>query len=631
MHFGTDETRDGVLTGRVRIGAITAACTLFIALGVMLVAQSGVPLPYLFVLIAAIVVGGVVVASWQARTMSYFDWLVARRQANGVVAAMAMVIAISGCWALLMAPGWYFAGSANAPAWTAALCVAPAFAAMLILPYYRTSGAPSQAAFLAHRFESRAVGLIALCAGALIGFLFLVATLATTAWLIRTQFVFPVAHIHLLIAGLAAFTVIGGGLRAAIRVSAMAFAFLAITYLAPAVWLSAAQGNPIPQLAGIGDSFAWLARHEDALAAAGGPLLGSRISAIEPIAASGFQVLAFAIVVGIGIGAAPVALSIAPAVRRLRIAQQAGGGSILLLALLLSVTPMLAVFAKMGLYEILAEMPLANYDSAAAWLPALARHSTLDHGPLAAICGATAQVETSLVDLCGLAPEARLGVNNVALAPEAVTFAVPQLAGIPPSFGLLMSAGLVVAGIGALAIYGFSIAASICAGLSPNPRNQGQAAGLRLFAGRMVAAVAFLAAALLASRLAVSVQDMFVWAASIGFGILAPVTIAAIWWSRANGYGAIAAMLMGGFVFLFLLEMRRYGIDFRPGSGDEFRIVFPGLSGLPDVLHMALAAALTGTLALVAISFATGARIDEDRLDAIRRPDTPPAFPDSFA
>jgi Na+(H+)/acetate symporter ActP len=167
--------------------------------------------------------------------------------------------------------------------------------------------------------------------------------------------------------------------------------------------------------------------------------------------------------------------------------------------------------------------------------------------------------------------------------------------------------------------------------MAPNPRNQGQAAGLRLFAGRIVAAVAFIGAAFVASRLAVPLQDMFLWAAAVAFGVLAPVTVAAVWWSRANRYGAVAAMIMGGSIFLFLLEMRRYGIDFRPDSGDEFRIVFPGLAGLPDVLHMAMAAAGTGTLSLIALSFATGSRTAEERLDAIRRPDTPPAFPDTFA
>jgi cation/acetate symporter len=194
-----------------------------------------------------------------------------------------------------------------------------------------------------------------------------------------------------------------------------------------------------------------------------------------------------------------------------------------------------------------------------------------------------------------------------------------------------MSAGLVAAGIGAIAMSAFSIASGICAGLSPNPGSQGQAAGIRLFAGRIAAIATLFSAAWVAGRIAVPLQDLFLSAAAIGLGILLPATIGGIWWSRANRHGALAAILMGAFTFAFLLEMRSYGIDFRPSSGDEFRIVLPGLAGLPDVIHMAACAALSGGLALVAISLATGQSVEPERLDAIRRPDTPPAFPDSFA
>ena len=144
-----------------------------------------------------------------------------------------------------------------------------------------------------------------------------------------------------------------------------------------------------------------------------------------------------------------------------------------------------------------------------------------------------------------------------------------------------MSAGLVAAAVGAIAMSGFSIASAICAGLSPEPASHGQAAGIRLFAGRVAAAATLFAAAWIAGRVRVPLQDLFLWAASLGFAILMPVTVAAVWWSRANRYGAIAAMLTGVLAFVFLLEMRSYGIDFRPASGDEFRIVFPGLSGSP--------------------------------------------------
>ena len=259
MRFGSDESRDGVLIGRVRIGVLTVAATSIIALGMMLVAQAGVPLEYLFVLLAAIVVAGIVVAAWQARTMSYFDWLVARRQANGMISAMAMAASISGCWLLLLAPGWFFAGSGNGPAWSAAFCMALALATMLLAPYLRKSGAPSQAAFLAHRYASRTVGVLALAGGIATSLLVLVAGLATASWLVRTQFLLPASDANLLLAALAAITVVTGGLRAAIRVAAIAFAFLATTFLAPAVWLSGSQGIPLPQLASLGSAFADLA------------------------------------------------------------------------------------------------------------------------------------------------------------------------------------------------------------------------------------------------------------------------------------------------------------------------------------------------------------------------------------
>jgi cation/acetate symporter len=631
MRFGSDESRDGVLIGRVRIGFLTVAATSIIALGMMLIAQAGVPLEYLFVLLAAIVVAGIVVAAWQARTMSYFDWLVARRQANGMIAAMAMAASISGCWLLLLAPGWFFAGSGNAPAWSAAFCMALALATMLLTPYLRKSGAPSQAAFLAHRYASRTVGVMALAGGIATSLLVLVAGLATASWLVRTQFLLPPQDANMLLAGLAAATVVGGGLRATIRVAAIAFAFLATTFLAPAVWLSGSQGFPLPQLASLGSAFADLAGFERDLAKAGDVLLASRISGVHSVAQGAFQISVFAMVIGAGLAATPTALAVTPAIRRPRVAQQAGGGAILLLALLLSVTPICAGFAKIGLYDVLSTMPLSAYDDALSWLPALTRHVTPDHGALVTVCGSAVAADASVIGICGGDPDAPLGVANIALAPEAITFAVPQLAGIPPIFGLLMSAGLVAAAVAAIAMSGFAIASAICAGLSPEPASHGQAAGIRLFAGRVAAAATLFGAAWIAGQVRLPLQDLFLWAASLGFAILMPVTVAAVWWSRANRYGAIAAMLTGVLAIVFLLEMRSYGIDFRPASGDEFRIVLPGLSGLPDIIHMSIAAALTGTLALAAISLATPRSVEPERMDAIRRPDTPPAFPDSFA
>jgi cation/acetate symporter len=621
---------DGVLGGRIRVGAVAAFVTLAFGLSIMLFDRIGVPRRYLVLFAFFLLAGAILLPAAQAATMSYAQWLVAGRRAAGLLGAMAIAVTLLSGWAFLAAAGDLFTGASDGPVWMAALMLAPALSSFLLAPYLRASGAATLPALIAYRFASPAAGALAVFAVAAAGILFVSAQL-----LFAMRAAAPFAPGSPMLAGaavalLALAPIAAGGLRALLRVNAILFAVAATAYLAPLAWLSVSLAqNPLPVLAywsGAGGDIAVL---EQARAMAGEPLLAARVAAGAPMAKTTFEAAVAACLLALGLAVSPPLTAFYPPAPSPRAAQYSAGWSILLVALVLSSAPALAAFVKLALYQSFDGLTLAE---APARAPFLLDWPAVEGGRrLIEVCGAGDNGMPALVARCGGGAGRTLLPADISIAREAVTLAMPAVAGLPPVYGALLAAAAIAASVAAASAALFSVAASIAGGIAADPGRHGEASGRRLFAGRIAALIAMAAALAVAGAKAADPGQLLTAAASVCLAALAPVALAAIWSDRANRFGAVSALLFAPLAFLFLRQMRLYGIDFRVGTGDEFAVALPGLAGLPTEVNEAAIIAAVAVGLLHGVSALTGGNPDRQRLDRIRLPDAEQPLPEPSA
>src|SRR5262249_47752426 len=154
--------------------------------------------------------------------------------------------------------------------------------------------------------------------------------------------------------------------------------------------------------------------------------------------------------------------------------------------------------------------------------------------------------EGTPVTLCGLpivGDDARgcgevLKPGDLKVDPDIALLAAPDIAGIPPVFAMLVAAGCLAASIAAGSLTLLGIGRAFAHDFLHRLASRRIAASRRL----MVERLALLAAAGLAFRLAADRPADYLGLALTALSLIAsalfPVLLAAVWWRRANRFGA---------------------------------------------------------------------------------------------
>jgi cation/acetate symporter len=187
-------------------------------------------------------------------------------------------------------------------------------------------------------------------------------------------------------------------------------------------------------------------------------------------------------------------------------------------------------------------------------------------------------------------PDAAQGLRlqDIALSPDMIVLALPDMAGLDRFVvGLLAAAALAVA----IATANGPLSAIVRALGHDSPPNAGGERRNSRLASYAVAALALAAATGAALARPLSILDAAAYAFIIAAVALFPALFAALWWSRANSYGAAAAMLTGlTLALVYLVGTHYFAVPFYEWTAPLSNAGGEGLAAFAELKDAWLAA-----------------------------------------
>ena len=615
---------DRIVSGSAPLGAIVSVGTLIFAGLVMLAEQAGLPRSIVYVMAGILLVAGIVVPAWQARTMSPADWMVARRDASLAINTMALGASLVAGWTMAALAGSFFVGSPQAIGWIAGPMLALALASFAIVPFLRKSGAATPTHFINARFASLPVNLSFAAMVLAVGLLLTWSQFRLTGQL--AEMLFGIDRTAAIIAAtcLTALTVLPGGLRGVLRVNATLFAFLATAFLAPLVWVSVGLGTfPIPQLSFGQGALVEISEIERQLSQLGFDLFTRQVDGLtvasHPVAAA----LTTSLFLALGLCAMPFVLGHFSASPDTSATRKTTAWTILAVALVLTAAPAVAMFVKLFLYRGTLGLTTGEIDVAASWLFVWSgKHSMLDTHSMASLCGHAVQDVRQAIAACGGDPAYVIGPADIRFSGDAVMLAMTDIFGMPGVFGALVAAAALAGSIALANAVAYSIGANLSGALYKADSTKEHQSLIILFRARLVLLVTLACAGWLATLSSWPPVEIFMWAMAAGAAIVAPVLVASIWWPGMSRNGVLAGIGAGGLVLAFQASMPWLG-------GESFGGLpaLPGLEGLSPAISASIYALIPALAALIAVPLATRKSDGGAMLETLRQPgarQTPP-------
>ncbi len=583
-----------------RVATLFAVAFVAIVIVLALLAQLGLSDTALAVTLAGATLAAFVVIGINARTMQTSEFYVAGRSVPPVGNGMAGAAAFMSGAVFLGLAGAFFADARVAVALTIGWSFGFLMLAVLFAPYFRKSGAFGVADFLAIRYGSGWVRLIAAAIVAVSLIAALAAALAIAAEIGTTVFsVSPAGAVTTAALVVLACTLFGG-MRAVTMAGIVQYIVAALALLVPAAIVSAnVYSLPVPQL-----TFGNAAAQATALGTTGGHLahsLGSRFLPFAP--AGGFGFFAAIVSLATGVAALPHLLIRSATVRDVEAARSSAGWSLVFVLVIALTAPAYAAFADLA---ILRQLVGSAVSALPDWIFAFGRLG------LVQICGADAVSPAAASAACG--GPGPIFAPQLAVGGDAIVLAWPDIVGLPFISRVLIAVGALAATLAAAGAIAFAVGSSLghdvyARLLAPKASGGRQLAVTRLL---LIAVVAL--GAWLATSRADDVFALALTAISLSAGGLFPALFAAIWWRRSNAPGVIAGMASGFAATAVVVAACRY-----PGLLPAF--VPANAWGLSE-LSAAIVGLPVGFLVIAAVSVVTAAPSAERLavLDAIRRP-----------
>jgi cation/acetate symporter len=476
-------------------------------------------------------------ASWTASTSEFFA---AGRRVPAVYNGLVMAIAGLGATGIVVLTGLFFLDGFDT--WSIAIGLNAGFVAMgiAVSPYLRKYGAYTVPSYLARRFESRLLRLVAASVFAVPMTLLLIAELSVGVQAARLLSGYGAETLALVFTFALLVTIVCGGMRSVGWVAtAQSIAVLIAVVLLAGLIGVILTNLPLPQLS-YGPVLRQITRLEDAQAivtAARGALeiapAGRDLTAITARAASpgaamgslGFLLTTF--VVTAGIAGAPWLLPRCTTTLGVYEARKSLGWAIFFCGVILVTLSALAMFLRGIVMTDLVGRSLADLPN---WFGELVRQGL-----------ATAEGAAAL-------PLAGLG-----FARDGILFAVPQALGFPEIVLHLVLAGVIAAALAAAATTAFALTAILAEDVFGGLRLGFQRDAVRINTARVMAVVVLAAALALFSGLDTDPLELFLSAMALSAATSFPIITLSIWWKRLNITGALAGMLTGFAVALALM------------------------------------------------------------------------------
>ena len=476
--------------------------------------------------------------------------------------SMAGIIAFSG-----------YDGSVYLMGWTGGYVLL----ALLLAPYLRKFGKFTVPDFIGDRYYSNTARLVAVFCALLVSFTYVAGQMRGVG-LVFSRFLEVDINTGVIIGMIIVlFYAVLGGMKGITYTQVAQYCVLIFAFMVPAIFISLQMtGNPVPQL-GMGSTLAdgsgtYLLDKLDGLSTQLG------FNAYTDGSKSMIDVFAITLALMVGTAGLPHVIVRFFTVKRVRDARKSAGYALLLIAILYTAAPAIAVFAKTNMIDSVVEKSyeeqpqwLKNYENIGliAWSDKN-NDGIVQYGPGAAFLGkpvydGDVRAASGARSVTNVNPASD---NELYVDRDIMVLANPEIADLPAWVIALVAAGALAAALSTAAGLLLVISASVSHDLikkviNPNISEKGE-----LIAARLAA----VAAVCVAGYFGINPPGFVAAVVALAFGLAAasffPAIILGIFYKRMNKEGAVAGMVVG--IIAMLLYMIKYKLGWLdaelPGS-----------------------------------------------------------------
>lgn len=414
--------------------------------------------------------------------------------------------------------------------------------ALLLAPYLRKFGKFTVPDFIGDRYYSNTARIVAVVCALLVSFTYVAGQMRGVG-LVFSRFLEVDINTGVIIGMIIVlFYAVLGGMKGITYTQVAQYCVLIFAFMVPAIFISIQMtGNPIPQL-GMGSTLndgsgTFLLDKLDGLS--------TELGFNEYTDGSKSMIDIFAITLALMVGTAGLPHVIVRffTVKRVKDARKSAGWALLLIAILYTTAPAVAVFARTNMINTVSEQPYADMPE---WF------STWEKTELIAFDDKNGDGIIQYV--------ADAQVNELTVDRDIMVLANPEIANLPAWVIALVAAGSLAAALSTAAGLLLVISASVSHDLikkiiKPDISEKGE-----LWAARGAATVAVV----IAGYFGIDPPGFVAAVVALAFGLAAasffPAIVLGIFYKKMNKEGAIAGMVVGILLMLFYMLKFKFGI-----------------------------------------------------------------------
>lgn len=441
--------------------------------------------------------------------------------------------------------------------------------ALLLAPYLRKFGKFTVPDFIGDRYYSNTARIVAVVCALLVSFTYVAGQMRGVG-VVFSRFLEVDINTGVIIGMIIVlFYAVLGGMKGITYTQVAQYCVLIFAFMVPAIFISIQMtGNPIPQL-GMGDT----------LNDGSGVYLLEKLNGLstelgfnEYTKGSKDRIDIFAITLALMVGTAGLPHVIVRffTVKKVKDARKSAGLALLLIAILYTTAPAVAVFARVNLIETVSDKP---YDGMPEWF------KNWEKTGLLTFDDKNSDGKVQYV--------ADAQINELEVDPDIMVLANPEIANLPAWVIALVAAGCLAAALSTAAGLLLVISASVSHDLikkifMPTISDKGE-----LLAARLSAVVAVC----VAGYFGINPPGFVAAVVALAFGLAAaslfPAIILGIFYKRMNKEGAISGMIVGISLMLFYMAKFKLGWlgDTPPASEWWFGISPEGFGSVAMVVN----------------------------------------------
>ncbi len=414
--------------------------------------------------------------------------------------------------------------------------------ALLLAPYLRKFGKFTVPDFIGDRYYSKQARLVAVACALLVSFTYVAGQMRGVGIVFSRFLEVDITSGVLIGMAIVLFYAVLGGMKGITYTQVAQYCVLICAFMIPAIFISIQMtGNPIPQW-GFGSTLSdgsgmYLLDKLDGLSQELG------FSAYTEGSKSRVDVLAITLALMVGTAGLPHVIIRFFTVKRVRDARKSAGLALLLIAVLYTTAPAVAVFARTNMIETVSNRP---YDSMPEWFGKWEATGLIDFTDRNGD-GVIQYVQD---------PER----NELRIDRDIMVLANPEIARLPNWLVALVAAGGLAAALSTAAGLLLVISASVSHDLIKKTLRPGISEKGELRAARLSAVVAVA----VAGYFGIHPPGFVAAVVALAFGLAAasffPAIILGIFHKRMNREGAVAGMVAGVATMIFYILKFKFGV-----------------------------------------------------------------------